>query len=76
MKDQKLKGPENFQNWKQMLSIQLRALKIPEFLKHPAVSIAAFSDSAKAALLLLLRSGLAIGPLKTISFDTDLAVAL
>ena len=34
-KKQRLLGPENFQQWYQAISIQFKALQIPEFLENP-----------------------------------------
>ena len=34
----KLKGPENYDQWKQALSIQFRALGLPEFIDNPSLA--------------------------------------
>jgi hypothetical protein len=72
---QRLSGPENYQQWFQAISIQFRALQIPEFLDNPDPVSAQLSDPQKAALLLTLRNTLKEGPLSTIAFETDPAVA-
>src|SRR5512140_857730 len=72
---QRLQGPENYQQWHQAISIQFRALQIPEFLDHPHAVNSRLSDPQKAALLLTLRNTLKEGPLATIAFETDPAVA-
>jgi hypothetical protein len=68
---QRLSGPENYQQWYQAVSIQFRALQIPEFLENPDRVSALLTDPQKAALLLTLRNTLKEGPLSTIAFETD-----
>jgi hypothetical protein len=72
---QRLSGPENYQQWYQAISIQFRALQIPEFLEDPDLVSGRLSDLQKAALLLTLRNTLKDGPLATIAFETDPTVA-
>ena len=72
---QRLSGPENYQQWFQAISIQFRALQIPEFLQDPDSVSGRLSDPQKAALLLTLRNTLKDGPLATIAYETDPAVA-
>lgn len=72
---QRLSGPENYQQWYQAISIQFRALQIPEFLEDPDLVSGRLSDPQKAALLLTLRNTLKDGPMATIAFETDPAVA-
>lgn len=72
---QRLSGPENYQQWYQAISIQFRALQIPDFLEDPGSVSDRLSDPQKAALLLTLRNTLKDGPLATIAYETDPAVA-
>ena len=72
---QRLSGPENYQQWFQAISIQFRALQIPEFLENPDLISGRLSDPQKAALLLTLRNTLKDGPLATIAYETDPAAA-
>jgi hypothetical protein len=72
---QRLSGPENYQQWYQAISIQFRALQIPEFLEDPDSVSTRLSDPQKAALLLTLRNTLRNGPLDTIAYETDPAAA-
>ena len=72
---QRLSGPENYQQWHQAISIQFRALQIPEFLDDPGSVSGRLSDPQKAALLLTLRNTLKDGPLATIAYETDPAEA-
>ena len=72
---QRLSGPENYQQWFQAISIQFRALQIPEFLENPEAISHRLSDPQKAALLLTLRNTLKDGPLSTIAFETDPVIA-
>jgi len=41
---QRLSGPENYQQWYQAISIQFRALQIPEFLEEPDLVTGCLSD--------------------------------
>jgi hypothetical protein len=41
---ERLSGPENYQQWFQALSIQFRALRIPEFLEDPDAVNTQLSD--------------------------------
>ncbi len=72
---QRLSGPENYQQWYQAISIQFRALQIPEFLTDPDGVSTRLTDPQKAALLLTLRNTLKEGPLSTIAFLTEPAEA-
>jgi hypothetical protein len=71
---QRLVGPENYQQWFQAISIQFRALQIPEFLDNPSLVSSRLSDPQRTALLLTLRNTLREGPLETIAFETNPAV--
>ncbi|KAK4205870.1 hypothetical protein QBC37DRAFT_245310, partial [Rhypophila decipiens] len=73
---EKLTGPDNYQAWIQGLSIQYRALGIPRFLEDPVGVSQSLNDPQKAALLLTIRNTLKEGPLSTIAYETDPAVAL
>ena len=72
---QRLSGPENYQQWFQAISIQFRALQIPEFLQDPDSISGRLSDPQKAALLLTLRNTLKDRPLATIAYETNPAIA-
>ncbi|KAM7182542.1 hypothetical protein V8F33_014231 [Rhypophila sp. PSN 637] len=61
----RLSGPENYN----------QALQIPDFLAKPAEVSNRLPDPQKAALLLTLRNTLKEGPLNTIAYETDPAVA-
>lgn len=71
----KLTGPNNYQQWLQAISIQLRALNIGDFLKAPLVTTLPLNDPERAALLLTLRNTIKEGPLATIAFEVDPAEA-
>ena len=52
---QKLKSPYNFDQWKQALTIQLRAFKIANFINDPSIA-RHFNESEQALLLLMLKN--------------------
>jgi hypothetical protein len=49
----RLKGTENFDQWKQGLAIQFRALGLPKFITNPSIT-RALSDLDQAIILILL----------------------
>ncbi len=57
----KLQGPENFDQWKQTLTIIFRALDIAQFITDPNIENT-LSDTDQAILLMLLRDNCTIGP--------------
>ncbi len=57
----KLQGPDNFDQWKQALEIQFRALGLPEFLTNPAIAHR-LSDPDQAIVLMMLKDSLTEGP--------------
>jgi len=57
----KLQGPENFDQWKQVLTIMFRALDIAQFITDPSIGDM-LPDVDQAILLMLLRDSCAIGP--------------
>ena len=63
----KLKGPENFELWKQALGILLRVIGFQDFLINPSLADS-LPDSQQAALLLKLRESLTEGPQAAISW--------
>jgi hypothetical protein len=73
--EQKLVGPENYEQWLQAVTIQFTALDIPHFVSDPETLVAGCTISARAGLLLVLRRTIADGPLATISYITDPAIA-
>jgi hypothetical protein len=64
----KLKGAENFDQWKQALYIQFRAFGLPEFLVDPSVA-RGLPDPEQAILLMLLRDSCTEGPQAAITWQ-------
>ncbi len=63
----KLQGPDNFDQWKQALEIQFRALGLPEFLSNPAIAHR-LSDPDQAIVLMMLKDSLSEGPQAAITW--------
>ena len=57
----KLQGPENFDQWKQALTIIFRALGIVQFITDPNIGDI-LSDTNQTILLILLKDNCAIDP--------------
>jgi Reverse transcriptase (RNA-dependent DNA polymerase)/GAG-pre-integrase domain len=66
----KLQGPSNFDQWKQALTIQLRALGVPNFTEDPSV-IRALADPDQAIVLMLIRDSCSEGPQAAIAWQKD-----
>ena len=65
--ESKLKGPDNFDQWKSALEIQFRALGIPGFIVDPTIA-SSLSDPDQAILLMLLKDSLTSGPQTAITW--------
>src|SRR6266699_3481399 len=70
----KLQGPENFDQWKQALTIMFRALGIAQFIMDPSIGDT-LPDADQAILLILLRDSCATGPQAALAWQTAPAVA-
>src|SRR6266699_5844733 len=70
----KLQGPENFDQWKQALTIMFRALGITQFIKDPSIGDT-LSNADQAILLMLLRDSCATGLQAALTWQTAPAVA-
>src|SRR6266699_1563537 len=68
----KLQGPENFDQWKQALTIIFRALGIVQFITDPNIGDTLF-DINQAVLLIFLRDSYAIGPQAVLIWQTTSA---
>ncbi len=65
----KLQGPENFDQWKQALTIMFRALDIAQFITDPNIKDT-LSDVDQVILLMLLRDSYATGPQIALAWQT------
>ena len=70
----RLKGPENFDQWKQAFAIMLRAIGYSQFLADPSIANS-LSDSDQAILLMLLRDSLSSSPQAAIAWISGPAEA-
>ncbi len=70
----KLQGPENFDQWKQALTIMFRALGIAQFITDPSIGDM-LPDANQAILLMLLRDSCATGPQAALAWQTAPATA-
>src|SRR6266699_1621085 len=65
----KLQRPENFDQWKQALTIMFRALGIAQFITDPSIGDI-LPDANQAILLILLRDSCATGPQAALAWQT------
>ncbi len=65
----KLQGPENFDQWKQALTIMFRALGIAQFITDPSIRDT-LSDIDQAILLILLRDSYSSGLQTALTWQT------
>ncbi len=70
----RLKGPENFDQWKQALAIMFRALGLPTFISEPSIA-KGLGDPEQAVILMLLRDSCGPGPQAAISWLSDPTMA-
>ncbi len=57
----KLQGPENFDQWKQALTIIFRVLDIAQFITDPSIGDT-LSDADQVILLMFLKDSCVINP--------------
>ena len=70
----KLQGPENFDQWKQALTIMFRTLVITQFITDPNIRDT-LSDADQAILLMLLKNSCSSGPQAALTWQTAPAAA-
>jgi len=66
----KLQGPSNFDQWRQALAVQFRALGMPRFIEDPSMA-RGLSDPDQAIILMLLRDSCTEGPQAAITWQRD-----
>ncbi len=70
----KLQEPENFDQWKQALTIMFRALGITQFITDPSIGDT-LSDADQAILLILLKDSCSSSPQAALAWQTAPATA-